>query len=433
MNILLVSAGNFFSSYGGGQVYVKNLVDELVRQGIHPIIATPGNPGDVPGNYSGCIVHTFAQGAGEAELKALLNNIKPDVVHAHGHKAGFSSACAALDIPCIVTAHHGGILCPAGTLLNHRDKICGRQANDRNCLPCVLKNIKGGLYSWRILRALPHSFRLRVGCWIKKLPFVYYVSPVAFASLSIEWKIQEWQTIYQKAHLLVAPSHAIAESMVRNGAPKEKIFVMPHGIPLPETAVPPTSMAVEENEVHPFRFFFVGRICHVKGVHLMLEAFERLTGPAELHIFGGAGNKKEQRYMKRLTKRYQSNQRIAWHGKIAPNRVSDLTARYDVMIHPTILLEVFGLNIAEALALGKPVIATRCGGAEMQIENDVNGWLVEPNDRETLFVAMQKVVSTPIISIRQFGRAALPTVKPICNHVSQLKCLYERVSFNMCI
>ena len=32
MRILQVASGNFFSTYGGGQVYVKNIVDEMIRQ-----------------------------------------------------------------------------------------------------------------------------------------------------------------------------------------------------------------------------------------------------------------------------------------------------------------------------------------------------------------------------------------------------------------
>ena len=47
-------------------------------------------------------------------------------------------------------------------------------------------------------------------------------------------------------------------------------------------------------------------------------------------------------------------------------------------------MEIYGLNIAEALALGKPVVATRCGGGEMQIEDAKNGWLVEPNNVNAL-------------------------------------------------
>ena len=58
-------------------------------------------------------------------------------------------------------------------------------------------------------------------------------------------------------------------------------------------------------------------------------------------------------------------------------------------------MEIFGLNIAEALALGKPVLATRCGGAEMQIKEEVNGWLVSPNDPVALSAKLQEIINDP--------------------------------------
>ena len=95
--------------------------------------------------------------------------------------------------------------------------------------------------------------------------------------------------------------------------------------------------------------------------------------------------------MQRKTK---NDKRIHWQGGIPSNQVFDTIATMDVMIHPTICLEIFGLNIAETLALGIPVIATRCGGAEMQIEDGGNGLLVEPNNATALAQAIQAVVDS---------------------------------------
>ena len=49
------------------------------------------------------------------------------------------------------------------------------------------------------------------------------------------------------------------------------------------------------------------------------------------------------------------------------------------MVHPAICLEVYGISIAESLSMGRPVLATRCGGAEMQVKDGYNGWLISPN------------------------------------------------------
>ena len=34
MKLLQIASGDFFSTYGGGQVYVKNIVDEMIRQNL---------------------------------------------------------------------------------------------------------------------------------------------------------------------------------------------------------------------------------------------------------------------------------------------------------------------------------------------------------------------------------------------------------------
>ena len=403
---------------------MKNLVDKLVRQGIYPSIATPGKHGNDVQEYRGCKVYTFNPTAEQSELESFLREINPDIVHAHGHKAPFANACTAIDVPCIVTAHHGGILCPAGTLLNHRDRICRIGANHRDCLPCVLKNIRGGIVAWPILRMFSLGLRLQIGLLLKKFPFLPYLTPVGQATLSIINKAMEWNTICENAQLLIAPSRAIAESMAINGAPKEKIAVVPHGIPLPEGERRKNSMSAKKIDT-PIRFFFVGRICHVKGVHVMLEAFHRINGSAELHIVGGAGNKAEHRYMKRLVKKYKSDSRITWHGKIAHKKVNELFTQFDILVHPSIFMEVFGLNISEAMAMGKPVIATRCGGAEMQIRNGVSGWLVNPNDIAALSLVIMRVMKEPHL-IEMISEQIGP-VHSQESHISDLKKIYREV------
>lgn len=401
MNILLVTSSPFNSTYGGGEVYLRNQVDELVRLGFSPTIAAPG--GTTEGitqqtlSYKGCAVYTFDAMLVQKHWKILhplLNEIKPDVVHVHGFKAPFTIACKELNIPCIVTAHHGGIVCPAGALLNYQDKICHIKANHKDCLPCVLKNIRRGMIVWPILKTMPLSFRLYMGRLINRLPFIYYMTPVLQASLSIQKKAADWKTVYTNATLLIAPSYDIASSMKLNGVPENKIRVIPHGIPLPDLVLLP-EYKKENNEKLPLKFFFVGRISYVKGVHVLLEAFNQLSANAELNIIGGAGTKNEGHYMQNLKKQYVHNACIIWHGKMEPSEVSRLIIRFDVLIHPTICLEVFGLNIAEALAINKPVIATRCGGAEMQIEDGENGYLVTPNDVDDLKIAMQKFIDAP--------------------------------------
>mgnify|MGYP002333221963 FL=1 len=136
----------------------------------------------------------------------------------------------------------------------------------------------------------------------------------------------------------------------------------------------------------------------------------------ELHLIGGAGNKGERRYMAQLQRKYKKDSRIIWHGKVEPEQVFDEIKNLHVLVLPSICLEIFGLNISEALAMGKPVLATRCGGAEMQIENGVNGWLVEPNDAKALKAKMEDIINDVSIipSMEMSGRKSVISIEEHC-------------------
>ncbi|MGM0934482.1 MAG: glycosyltransferase [Bacteroidota bacterium] len=426
MKILIITSASFEDNYGGGQVYVKNIVDELIHQGHHIIIASPGKKTGKLTSYKGADIFTFKIDQFQKNyflLENFISDINPEVVHVHGFKALFSKACKKMEIPVVTTAHHGGILCPVGTLLNHKDEICKLKASPKNCLTCVLHNIRGGKYSIPIMKTIGPSLGKKLGRTVAKSPKVLYASPVVQAYYSIDKKIKEWKTIHESSDLLIAPSHAIAESMILNGCEKEKIEIVPHGIPLPDEQL--INKNHPKNKDAVTKFFFLGRINYIKGLHILCKAFDGINSNAELHIIGGTGNKQEEKYLDSLKKRFKNNNRIFWQGKIPSETVTETIKEFDVMVHPTICLEIYGLNIAEALSMGKPVIATRCGGAEMQIENNVNGILVKPNNVSELKIAMKNhlnnpidisVNPVPIISIAKHGQKLISTYKAILNN-----------------
>ena len=73
----------------------------------------------------------------------------------------------------------------------------------------------------------------------------------------------------------------------------------------------------------------------------------------------------------------------------------ELIAAFDVFVLPSILPEPFGLVVAEAMAAGKPVIATAHGGpTEMVVEGET-GFLIAPNDPSTLASAIKNLLANP--------------------------------------
>lgn len=439
MKILHVASGDFFSTYGGGQVYVKNIVDEMIRQGLDVVVLSfvDKDINIVEQDYKGILLWEIGIQAKETDIEALVRNISPEIIHTHSSEILFAKIGHALHVPVTITAHHGGICCPAGTLMNAEDCICQTTLSHEHCLKCCLANIRTGRSWYLLMKLLSETNYVRLGKTLQKLPFMPFITPIGTIALSIQNKIAEWQTICDKATTIIAPSHAIADAMCRNGLSRDKVTVIPHGIPkgpqnlfkdtyhLPFAEGTPPKLGGElMKETNKIRFFYVGRICRIKGLHILLEAFSGIANQdkAELHIIGGAGNKGEQRYMDDLQRRYRTAN-IVWHGKVSSDKVFDIIKEYDVMVHPTICMEIFGLNIAEALAMNKPVLATQCGGAEMQIVDGVNGWLVQPNDTHALRAKMIEIIEN---GITMDVSALYKDVIAIDEHVKDLMKVYEK-------
>lgn len=391
MHILHIASDDFFSTYGGGQIYVKNIVDEFIKQVSVKVSVLSFTEAESvqERDYHGITIYE-TRGLTDKKLSELLKQITPDIIHAHSHKAQICRVGKLLSIPVVVTAHHGGIVCPAGALMNCHDSICQTTVTHRHCLKCVLRNTRTGLWWYPLMRLLPENTYISLGLFLRKWPFIDVITPICQAALSVSRQKGIWKTIIRDCSLMIAPSQAIGTAMLRNGLDVHKMVVVPHGVPLSETVPPFPSTG------NGIKFFYVGRICYVKGIHILLAAFHQHTNTkAELHLIGGSGNKQEERYEKELRKKYYADKRIIWHGKEKPEDIFQTTKDFHVAVAPTICLESFGLNIAEALAIGKPVLATRCGGAEMQVDDGVNGWLVAANDVAAMSAKMEQITNSP--------------------------------------
>jgi len=75
---------------------------------------------------------------------------------------------------------------------------------------------------------------------------------------------------------------------------------------------------------------------------------------------------------------------IIFAGKVEYKLLPFYYAAADIFVHPPYGFEAFGKVIIEAMACGKPIISTYCGGPEEIIDNYLNGILIEPNNPDKL-------------------------------------------------
>jgi len=83
--------------------------------------------------------------------------------------------------------------------------------------------------------------------------------------------------------------------------------------------------------------------------------------------------------------------------------VPDLLAGLDVLVHTPTAPEPFGRVLAEAMAVGRPVVSARCGGIPEVVENGVTGLLVPTADVGAFTVAVVRLLEDPMLCQRLGG------------------------------
>ena len=152
------------------------------------------------------------------------------------------------------------------------------------------------------------------------------------------------------------------------------------------------SLATEPRAPQPFTFLSVGKASSQKGFSYLLEAAAILARREEKKfriVLGGDGP--ELSALRRLAVQLQISHVVDFLGSIPPSLVLENMRACDCVVMPS-LHESFCIVLAEAMACGKPVISTRCGGPEFFVDAE-SGYLVNVSDPVDLAVAMAAVIN----------------------------------------
>lgn len=197
----------------------------------------------------------------------------------------------------------------------------------------------------------------------------------------------------RRADRVIAISRAVAEFVVTvEGADPSRVAVVPYGLDPQDVAAPPGSDLAGRRAV----IGFVGRLEEQKGVDVLLDAVARLRSrhaPARLRIVGDGSLR---RRLEDRAARLGLGAAVEFAGWI-PNAAATM-AHCDVVAVPS-RWEGFGLVALEAMAAGKPVVASGVDGLREIVVHGETGLLVPPGNIGALAAALEEVLIDP-------GRAA---------------------------
>lgn len=391
---------------GGTEWYTQTLAQALSRRGHQVTVlcrgTTPG-VGLLRLEEDGVVVwrapasasvnRRFLATFGDAlVLKAcehVLETAGPDRVHIQ-HLIGFPAAVLRSirerGIPVAITLHDYWWACANAQLLtNYGGQLCAGPRAYLNCARCLLA--RAGLGS----------------LWPAVPP----------AALVMSWRARQLRAALLQADRVIAPSAFVQAWYNAHCIPEKRIEVLPHGLEWP----PRLRRAGLPAE--PLRLLYLGGLAWQKGVHVLLEAFGRISGAAELWIAGDESF--DPAYVARL--RAQAFPRVRFLGALNRERIWEVLSQVDVLAVPSLWHETFSLVTHEAFAAGVPVVASRVGALSEVIKDGANGLLLPPGDVDAWQAALQRLVDDP--GLIEGMRANVRPPLTLDDHVQRLESLWR--------
>lgn len=246
---------------------------------------------------------------------------------------------------------------------------------------------------------------------------------------------------------LVASCSQFIEDGIREHFPEfsDRCFILRNAADCRQASIKRPPVATEGGQLN---ILYVGRIAPEKGIHILLEAFSRiseqfpmasLTLVGALHLMPtevavgidndplvrdlarfyprqpglvgrlrsllGAGDRTPvyRDHLAKLLGPFAAN-RVRWVGEVVHDEIGTYLEQADVFVHPSVWHDPFPLAVLEPMAAGLPVVATLSGGIPEAVVHGETGLLVLRNNADALAEAIATLLNSAEMR-RQFGQA----------------------------
>lgn len=322
-------------------------------------------------------------------MERLLVAERPDVAHVHAPSRYLTpSVLRPLEragIPTVMTLHDFKPWC-TNRVMFARGTACER--------------CRGG----------KHWHAVAIGC--------VQDSRVRSAAAALEAYVHDALDAYRWVNRWIAPSRFVADKVAEHGLDRSVIREVVHGVEL--GAANATADAQARAAPGGERYLlYAGRLSPEKGVDL-LAALAAKIAPIPLLVAGDGPSRPS------LEAAARSHPNLRLLGHLSAEALADRLRHAAVVLIPSLFYETFCYAAAEALALERPVVASRIGAIPELIEHEVTGLLAAPGDLESLAAATRRALEDPAAA--GWGRAGRERVRTHCDprrHVDGLLGVYR--------
>ena len=219
--------------------------------------------------------------------------------------------------------------------------------------------------------------------------------------LDITWNNPIYQKLwvsffFKKIDYFIAVSHSTKDIAINAGIPPEKITVIPNGVEA-SNFIPLSKKELQQklqiDLEKRFTLLSLGRLVERKGVHWFIENVMVELPKNIIYLVAGDGPNKVK--IASLIKNLGLENNVYLLGEVNGQLKETLFTHCDLFIQPNIPIkndvEGFGITQLEAGICGLPSISSNLEGITDAIQENKNGWLIEPLNAEAfIFKILEK-------------------------------------------
>jgi glycosyltransferase involved in cell wall biosynthesis len=360
----ILSVHNSYQLPGGeDQVFAQEA--DLLRGRGHQVLLYQASNDQVTGkNPLVLLGNTIWNHQAHREVRSLMHRERPNIVHVHNTFPIISPAVyyAANEegIPVVQTLHNYRLLCPPSTLFR----------DGHVCEDCVGRKIP----------------------WPGVVHACYRNSRLATAAAAAMLATHNYKQTWSKAiSAYIALTDFARDKFIQAGFPEEKILVKPNYL-----QVDPGLGGGKGNYA-----LFVGRLTPEKGIATLLEAWRQIGNQLPLQIAGDGPVASE------VEKASGEMDSVTWLKWLPRAEILQRMKDASVLILPSTWYEGFPMILAEAFAVGLPVIASDLGSMSSIVDHQRTGLHFEAGRAQGLVDAVRWWIAHPGEAARMRAQARL--------------------------
>jgi len=193
--------------------------------------------------------------------------------------------------------------------------------------------------------------------------------------------------------------------------------IIPNGVDLEHFS--PNVSPIDEFCDGKVNILFVGRLEKRKGLNYLLQAYKRVKQevPNSRLIAVGPGTRLRGKYKKQV--RQSGLEDVVFVGYVSYDDLPRYYKTADIFCSPATGRESFGIVLLEAMAVGKPIVASNIEGYASVVTHGVEGLLVPPRDEERLAQSLISLMSDKSLRQQMGARGRLNALQYGWEHIAQ--------------